>query len=1438
MANYPVCDEQFFIKWKLIDSCNFDCSYCKDVARNNHCIYVYDRLLAIINKIINLPHPEIFITLKGGEPTLHPFLYDIINKFLSYRNKKIYITLQTNGSAEFSYYLNLAKNFPAKSITFSIGIHSQYTDLQKIITIAAAMAENKQNVHFNFYNYDANNESNRRFVDALQKLRKIINFSFDGIESLNARSLAASDTAKIEFLDEINSQDIKKDTNQIDPAQINGMINPEEAGYCCHGANFLYIDADGHAYGTDCGKAVSPLPLWHEKATINYEKIFYCKNAICQDARRVKLPKFARKQDALDYLDQQQEKKKRWMYDSPFIKTGGKPDLKEIARARLKRLEIKLDGASSESAQPIWKRWDDAALVYEKMFVAQSREVFLHVIKGMEMGFSSIPDFPGTDSSLNELRPIWAEKQPLAIEIHKAVSLASLKKLAASIHGPLPRLEITLPNSYAEFLDCLLWLYEEFPGYAWGLGINTGWPVLKAEHQNQRLPHPRFVSIMRQAQICHSWPCPKISAIIVCENVQDTVGATIDSILAQNMDALEIIVIDNASNDATKDVLKRAASYAAGKIRIVRLKKRLDSGSAMRYGIDLAKGAAIVFIKPGEELAPGYLENAFPLLQDADIVAFVTSRMENGYEFHSWLEHETSSGADSFENWLKAWGNNFSLAAALFKSEFLILNNIMPSCGDGYPDFKFGSEAFLKSAKTVSRPTIGSFSLLNDNPCGFKAWTDALKFLAEILQDNDLICIDGRKSCEMRLYRCEAALSLAEIKQLQQQGQEGSLLTNERLRIVGASRNTLVSLLEDYAFVYCNKEKLRPEVAPRDLDWRNALTTQRLSKTFKPYGNADKTSAEHPRISIILPNFNKGKYIAACLDSIFAQGMTDFEVIAVDDCSTDESWTILQDYADFEPRLRLYRMDHNCRQGICRNIAIEKAAGEYLVFVDSDDILEENFLNYAYNEAKKENADIGVFAWKQMRDGNIIYRAHMEDANYRDGSGLSQYINTNINATVWAKIFKTEFVRSAGCKFEEYVYHQDNHFLASALEYAKNIIIRDFCAVIIVFSENSTVRPKTRRYLHIRSSLGMHNFLYGFYKRGYDCAGLESHANWHFTRMLLPAIEAFRQALGEMPLMDEDYNLVRENVLFIRELLKTFAKTMPSPLLERPVKFQASLLPDTNLARMESSPSLPANGSNGYAHSGNTGWMRLAAIQIQDHGSAVTQSCDGFQFYIAGENRLEKRDLMRAMAMLRADQTLDMICFAEKDGEEHGIYQGVALANNHCAKENFLLLPQFCVIRSSFLRKHGLGMDDYTGAEHILLLKALLKAQKVGVELPAVSAKNKPDNFANRVNWPDFALMVSDFTLTARQFPDMSSNDLAGLLCKLMSHLDFKLMLSNLGGKLNELSRLAENNEAFKAALLTTLNASERLKTHDMQSPQGDISLLVKEYLTGGKANA
>lgn len=126
-----------------------------------------------------------------------------------------------------------------------------------------------------------------------------------------------------------------------------------------------------------------------------------------------------------------------------------------------------------------------------------------------------------------------------------------------------------------------------------------------------------------------------------------------------------------------------------------------------------------------------------------------------------------------------------------------------------------------------------------------------------------------------------------------------------------------------------------------------------------------------PIISVIVPVYNVEKYLCQCIDSILAQTFTNFELILMDDGSTDGSTALCDEYAVKDKRIRVFHKK-NGGQAEARNLGIDISKGQYLTFIDSDDVVSPEYLNQLFKAIQENDADISVCDEISFQDGELF----------------------------------------------------------------------------------------------------------------------------------------------------------------------------------------------------------------------------------------------------------------------------------------------------------------------------------------------------------------------------------------------------------------------------------------------------------------------------------
>lgn len=180
-----------------------------------------------------------------------------------------------------------------------------------------------------------------------------------------------------------------------------------------------------------------------------------------------------------------------------------------------------------------------------------------------------------------------------------------------------------------------------------------------------------------------------------------------------------------------------------------------------------------------------------------------------------------------------------------------------------------------------------------------------------------------------------------------------------------------------------------------------------------------------PEFSVIVPVYNVETDLPACLESILAQSCTEFEVIAVDDASTDGSATILEDFARRDPRIEVIRQPTNGGLGRARNAGMARARAPYIVFVDSDDMLTGDALaRVAERIADTGRPDVVMMGFARIQpDGQVVPDRRSRCLAPEMCGPLGERPKLlEILATAWNKVYRRDFLTEHGFQFPVGVY--------------------------------------------------------------------------------------------------------------------------------------------------------------------------------------------------------------------------------------------------------------------------------------------------------------------------------------------------------------------------------------------------------------------------------
>lgn len=188
------------------------------------------------------------------------------------------------------------------------------------------------------------------------------------------------------------------------------------------------------------------------------------------------------------------------------------------------------------------------------------------------------------------------------------------------------------------------------------------------------------------------------------------------------------------------------------------------------------------------------------------------------------------------------------------------------------------------------------------------------------------------------------------------------------------------------------------------------------------------------KVSIIVPVYNVESYIDKCLNSLIKQTLKDIEIIVVNDGSPDNSQKIIDKYVKKYPKKVKSYIRENGGQGFARNFGLEKATGEYIGYVDSDDYVELNMYEKLYKKAKKDDLDIVICGSHNVtEEGKKTVEL---DRNLFKDKKKNAFFG---RMAVWNKIYKKELLLNNNISFRSKLWYEDLDFTLQILSLAKKV---------------------------------------------------------------------------------------------------------------------------------------------------------------------------------------------------------------------------------------------------------------------------------------------------------------------------------------------------------------------------------------------------------------
>ncbi|MBD3878320.1 MAG: glycosyltransferase [Quinella sp. 1Q5] len=521
---------------------------------------------------------------------------------------------------------------------------------------------------------------------------------------------------------------------------------------------------------------------------------------------------------------------------------------------------------------------------------------------------------------------------------------------------------------------------------------------------------------------------PIISVIIPMYNAEQYVGECLDSLLAQTFQDFEVIVVDDCSTDNSVETVKGYLPKFNGRLKLS--KTQTNSGGCAvprNVGLPLASGKYIYFMDSDDALTKTGLEEMYTLAKeyDADVVYCERYYMSTGVgedfikNIHvatrrvqkpPYVEKPTLESEDLFERVQGILNERYWTGAVfkfvqhdLIKKHNMVFPHVKPSEDDIWTyGLVFFAKRWLRVPNMIYIRRMREDSIMGTtrtpqellkfwiNPAllGMKvldSFMSQIEFFKENPQQRYAILerhFRGKLNNAFRSVKKHTPLDVYEmIKEA----------FEEKLGEYDVLISTFCSQMFDQGKTLDSTQQ-KLDYAERQL----ATKESEINEIRSSISNVLAFVAFRPDVSVVIAMYNSEKYIGELLDSLLAQTFTNFEVIVVDDCSTDNSVAIVKNYmSKFRGKLKLSKTQKNTgKPGEPRNIGVGLSCGEYLLILDSDDTITHDAIEKLYKVAKEFDADVVAcekfYKIPEEHWNDAEFRKKLEPHSYQRGKFVSE----------------------------------------------------------------------------------------------------------------------------------------------------------------------------------------------------------------------------------------------------------------------------------------------------------------------------------------------------------------------------------------------------------------------------------------------------------------
>jgi len=553
---------------------------------------------------------------------------------------------------------------------------------------------------------------------------------------------------------------------------------------------------------------------------------------------------------------------------------------------------------------------------------------------------------------------------------------------------------------------------------------------------------------------------PDLSVIIPVYNAGGFLRECLKSLCSQKLPDMEILCIDDCSTDNSAEILKEFEALDR-RVRVFHQPANSGPGAARNVGIAEAKGKYLGFVDADDWTDDGYFGQMLDIAKknNADIVINANILIETPsrrYPF-SWLWYQAPKmGVEQLAPDYAAHYTPNVMIAHMFRRGTVTEHSCR--CPE---DYNICEDAYFHIAACMNAKCIYAFSGPAYHYRKVKSsLTDTESFYNISSVRNYLRLAEYFGD---RIYESSFKLKLFDNNTFSNIKTEHEFETVKQY-VTGLRRYFMESGVKLSRFDRFAIDSVLASGSQKELESRIGVDPWIRFRTMEKLRNRPNVI-----ISVIIPAYNTAKYILDCLDSVGKQTLEDIEILCVNDGSVDNTPTLVKRFSLEDNRVTLIDLPENKGVSNARNTAMKLAVGKYVYFMDSDDSIDEGYLQELYEAMEKSGASIVINSniIKENEDSTSSEFRRFDFIGEEGKFHKASELEPNFPPVTWVRMYKKQFLEDSGILFPDVKCGSEDIFFNYACE--------------ITEGEAFAFKGKNAYHYRQRSDSAMHKSARGFH---------------------------------------------------------------------------------------------------------------------------------------------------------------------------------------------------------------------------------------------------------------------------------------------------------------------------------------------------------------------